>query len=138
MLDDSETFFIGFRVIDTSSDQDLRSIAQKLRSTAPLEVLRKVLLVHCACATHIISGSFWNLFIRFLMIGTILVTKIGDLMIGDLMIGTILVTKIWGRLLKNSVGLQSVKFDQIACGGPNLWTNYRPPLNIPSDKLCVI
>ena len=38
----------------------------------------------------------------------------------------LLVTKIWGRLLKNSV-LQSVKFDQIACGVPKLWTNYRPP-----------
>ena len=48
MSDDSETFFIRFRVIDTTSDQNLRSIAQKLRSTAPLEVLRKVLHVHCA------------------------------------------------------------------------------------------
>ena len=54
MSDDSETLFIRFRVIDTTSDQDLRSIAQKLRSTAPLEVLRKVLHVHCACVTHII------------------------------------------------------------------------------------
>ena len=49
MSDDSETLFIRFRVIDTTSDQDLRSIAQKLRSTAPLEVLRKVLHVYCAC-----------------------------------------------------------------------------------------
>ena len=70
MSDDSETLFIRFRVIDTTSDQDLRSIAQKLRSTAPLEVLRKVLHVHCACVTHIMSGSFGNFFIRFLMIDT--------------------------------------------------------------------
>ena len=33
MSDDSETFFIRFRVIDTTSDQDLRSITQKLRPT---------------------------------------------------------------------------------------------------------
>ena len=51
MSDDSETFFIRFRVIDTTSDQDLRSIAQKLRSTAPLEVLRKILHVHARSPT---------------------------------------------------------------------------------------
>ena len=36
MSNDSETFFIRFLMIDTTSDQDLRSIAQKLSPTAPL------------------------------------------------------------------------------------------------------
>ena len=50
----------------------------------------------------------------------------------------LLLTKIWGRLLKNSV-LQSVKFDQIACGVTKLWTNYRPPKKFQNDPdiMCV-
>ena len=58
MSDGSETFFIRFLMIDTNSDQDLRSIAQKLRPTAPLYVLRKFLHVRRACAARIMFGSF--------------------------------------------------------------------------------
>ena len=70
MSNDSETFFIRFLMIDTTSDQDLRSISQKLRPTALLYVLRKVLHVRRAYVTRIMFGSSWNFFIRFVMIDT--------------------------------------------------------------------
>ena len=42
MLNDSETIFIRFLMIDTTSDQDLGSIAQKL---CPTERVQKVALL---------------------------------------------------------------------------------------------